>query len=82
MPAAFFLSKMETHLIHIGAMVRQLRESKGLSGEQLAERAGLVKSDISKIENGRRNITINTLVRLSSALDAVIDIRLTPNRGQ
>ena len=41
--------------------LRRLREKAGLSQEELAARAGLARTYISGIENGRRNPTIIVL---------------------
>lgn len=53
--------------------LRLLRESKGLSQEELAARAGLDRSYISLVERGRRSPTVNTLVKIADVLE--IEIR-------
>ena len=52
-----------------GRRLRTLRVKKGLSQEQLAERAELHWTYISGIERGRRSPTLNILGRLARALD-------------
>lgn len=52
-----------------GIKVRTLRKKKGLSQLDLATRINLDKSSISRIENGRTNITLKTAVIISFALD-------------
>jgi transcriptional regulator with XRE-family HTH domain len=52
-----------------GRRVRALRQKRGLSQEQLAERADLHWTYISGIERGRRNPGLNILGRLACALD-------------
>jgi len=49
--------------------VRELRRRQGLTQEQLAIRAGWHATEISSIESGRRNPTLNGLERISKALD-------------
>jgi transcriptional regulator with XRE-family HTH domain len=49
--------------------LRSLREKRGLSQEQLAERAELHWTYVSGIERGKRNPGLNILGRLSRALD-------------
>ena len=44
--------------------VRRLRESHGLSLQQLADRAGLAKTTLFKIESGRSNPTLETMLAL------------------
>jgi transcriptional regulator with XRE-family HTH domain len=53
----------------LGAQVRQARQSKGLSQEQLAVDAVLDRSYLSGIELGKHNMTLMNLVKLAEALD-------------
>lgn len=48
--------------------LRRLRESKGMSQEQLASRAGLHRTYVGAIERAERNITLATLQRIANAL--------------
>ena len=41
------------------------RMSKNLTQKELAERTGINQADISKLENGTRNPTVNLLKRLA-----------------
>lgn len=52
----------------IGAKVKSLRESKGLTQIQVADLCDYEKTTISRIEAGRTNITVKTLYKLSHAL--------------
>lgn len=53
-----------------GGRVRQLRLEKKLSIRQLAELAGVAKSQISDIENSQhQNTTIDTICKLAKALE-------------
>ena len=56
------------HLVALGENVRQLRLSKGLSQEALADRSGLHRTYIGGIERGERNVSLVNIVRLSKAL--------------
>jgi transcriptional regulator with XRE-family HTH domain len=53
----------------LGDKIRQVREQRGYSQEQLAEMMDTNRSTISKIENGKFSITIDYLVRFSIFLD-------------
>jgi len=58
----------EKTLIALGRAVRGLRKEKGLTQEELAERADLHESYISVIEGGQRNPTWATVRRISHGL--------------
>lgn len=51
-----------------GDVVRQQRETSGISQEDLADRAGLHRTYISLIERGLRTSSITTVQRLAAAL--------------
>ncbi len=53
-----------TQLFIISEMLKAARKEANLTQEQLAERAGTKKSYISKLENGKGNITLATLIRI------------------
>ncbi len=52
-----------------GLLVKRVRESKGMSQLDLASLCDLEKTSISRIENGRTNITLKTAIALSIALE-------------
>lgn len=58
----------------IGAQLRALREAKGLTTRELAERCGLIHSHIVRIESGRYGFSIDTLDKLTTALG--VELRL------
>ncbi|MDO0930591.1 XRE family transcriptional regulator [Streptomyces sp. DG2A-72] len=53
--------------------IRALRVAQGLSLEELASRAHLSQSSLSRIENGRRRLALDQLVTLARALDTTLD---------
>ena len=57
---------------------KELRKKKHLTQSQLAERIGLEKTQISKIENGKFNLTLATINRIAAALDAKVSFDLQP----
>lgn len=52
-----------------GIVVARLRVSKGMSQEQLSGLAGLSRSHLAMLENGRKTVRLDTLWRISEALD-------------
>ena len=48
----------------VSEMLKQGRKDAKLTQEQLAEKTGTKKSYISKIENGKGNIQLSTLIRI------------------
>jgi len=56
------------------------RTSQNLTQKQLAERTGIHQADISKLENGTRNPSINLLKRLAEGMDMVLRIEFVPKQ--
>ena len=53
----------------IGLQIRNIREAKKISQEQLANQAGLATGTIGKIERGLNNPKADTLLRIAHELD-------------
>jgi len=53
--------------------LRALRVAQGWSLEELAKRANLSQSSLSRIENGQRRLALDQLVTLARALDTTLD---------
>jgi transcriptional regulator with XRE-family HTH domain len=51
-----------------GQQLQRLRTRRGLTQEQLAVKAGLVRFYVTKLEQGEHDPTLSTLVRLAKAL--------------
>jgi transcriptional regulator with XRE-family HTH domain len=52
--------------------LRQIRQKKGLSQEELADSAGLHRTYVGSVERNERNISIDNMERLAKALEVDI----------
>lgn len=59
----------ENILLIFGARIKQLRLSKSLSQEKLAQICDLDRTYISGIERGTRNVSLINIAKLSDALE-------------
>lgn len=53
----------------VGKRIKALRIQKGLSQEDLAYKSNLDRTYITYVENARKNVTIETLYKITQALD-------------
>lgn len=65
---------------NIGLRVLEMRKSRGLTQQELADRVPVDVGKISRVELGKQNnLTVATLVKLSNALGVrVVDLFSTP----
>jgi transcriptional regulator with XRE-family HTH domain len=62
------------HRERIGKQLMHIRESKGITQIQLAEMTGYDQSNISKIERGRYNVSIDIIQKVCDALGVRIEV--------
>ncbi|OYU82486.1 MAG: transcriptional regulator [Flavobacterium sp. BFFFF2] len=55
-----------------GDNLKQLRKVKGISQEQLAEKANMHRTYIGMIERAEKNITLLNIAKIANALDTKI----------
>ena len=67
------MAQESTLEVKVGSRLRSLRRSKGWSLDNLADRAGIGASTISRLETGQRRMALDQLVELARALDTTAD---------
>ena len=55
--------------MQFGRAVRKRRAELGISQEELAARAGLHRTYVADVERGTRNISLENIVKLATALN-------------
>jgi len=61
----------------VGDRIREVREARGWTQEKLADVAKISKSFLSEVENKGKNISLDLLLRISTALDASVEYLAT-----
>jgi transcriptional regulator with XRE-family HTH domain len=61
----------------IGERIRDIREQKRLTQDRLAEISGISKGFLSDLENDKRNVSSEYILRIANALGASVDFLLT-----
>lgn len=54
----------------------KLRKEKGITQQEIADRTGMKRTNVARIESGKNAPTIEVLVELAAALDMELEIRL------
>lgn len=67
------MNKEETRM-RIGQRVKALRLMADLSQDELAQRAGLQRTHIGRIEGGKYAVNIETLQAIAEAIGMTVDI--------
>ena len=70
--------KQENRL-RIGGQVAAIRKEKGLSIRELAEACGVTAQNITKIEHGKYNVSVDILGKICEALGYHVDIMKNPD---
>ncbi|MBC7820703.1 MAG: helix-turn-helix transcriptional regulator [Planctomycetaceae bacterium] len=72
MPSHAESNKLSNVFVRFGARLRELRKQQGVSQESLADAAGLHRTYVSSVERGERNISLENIDRLATALDVAL----------
>jgi DNA-binding XRE family transcriptional regulator len=68
----------ETQRIIARMNFQKNREKRSLTQEELAQKAGLPRSTITRFESGKANPTLENLYKIASAMDMKLEVRLVP----
>lgn len=60
----------------VGEKIKAARKEKQISQQDLSDKTGINRPDISKIEHGKQNLSLSTIQRLADALDKKVIIEL------
>ena len=66
----------------VGERIRGRRTELGWTQDQLAQKAGLSKSFLSDLENGKRSVGANKLLDIARALGVSLDFLMTGTASQ
>ena len=64
----------EDERLRIGQRIAELRKGLGLTQQDVADRTGLQRNHLSRIEQGRYSVGFDTLQAIAEALGGNIDI--------
>ena len=60
----------------LGQAIKQVRQERNLTQEQLGELVGVQKAQISKIENSIKNARLDTILKVFDALGAKVNFHV------
>jgi UDP-N-acetylglucosamine 1-carboxyvinyltransferase len=64
-------------LLEIGETIRKARERAGISQASLADKVEMRRENMIRVEKGRANVTVETLVRIAEGLDLNLTVKLS-----
>ena len=70
------LFEYELQIDLLGKAIKQVRQERNLTQEELGKLVGVQKAQISRLENNASNVTMDTLLRVFTALKAKIKLQV------
>lgn len=70
------LYEQELQLEMLGDLIKKVRLKRNMTQEELGKLIGVQRAQISKLENNTTNITIETILRVFSALKAKVNFNV------
>lgn len=68
----------ESQRLELGYQITRLRLQRGMTQAELAKKAGTRQPSIARLENGSSMPSLSFLERIAEALDAQVEIKITP----
>lgn len=68
--------ELELRMELVGDLIRKVRKDRNLTQSELGDLIGVRKSQISKLENNTRNVSIGTFLKVFEALKAKIWLKV------
>jgi transcriptional regulator with XRE-family HTH domain len=62
----------EVLLNQLGSRIREIRKTRKMTQDALADKCNFEKGNLSRIETGQTNLTMRSLLRISQALEVPI----------
>jgi Helix-turn-helix. len=72
----------ELLLLDINEQIVERMVAQGVKRAELARRLGFTRAFVTRLLNGKPNLTLKTLVEVANALDMDLDMRLKPRYAQ
>ena len=69
-------------MLSVGERIRKRRSELAWTQEDLAKKAGISKSFLSDLENGKRNVGADTLLDIARALSLSLDYLMTGEESE
>jgi HTH-type transcriptional regulator/antitoxin HipB len=70
------LYEQELQLEVLGDLIKKVRLERNLTQEELGKLIGVQRAQISKLENNTTNVTMDTILRVFSALKATVSFNV------
>ena len=72
------LFEFELQIELLGRKIKEIRQEKMMTQEELGKKIGVEKAQISKLERGSVNLTIKTIKKVFEALNTKLLVRTEP----
>ena len=66
--------------VNITRAIHDARINAGMTQVELSKKSGISQADISRLEKGTRNPSLNLLKRLAEAMDSTLSVEFIPNK--